>query len=505
MQETVLKMENITKRFVAVTALDDVSMDLLKGEILAVVGENGAGKSTLMKILSGSYSSGSYEGTIKIHDRPVTFNSTRDAEHEGIEMIYQEISLHADLSIAENIFLGNLPRRKLKGFVDTKKMISLSREAMSLVGLDVDVLEPVGRLSTSQQQLVSIAKALYRKPKVLVLDEPTSALTLTETDSLMAILKSLRDQGISCVYISHKLDEVFEIADRLMILRDGKVISVYPREEIKAGRVIEDMVGRKIENMYPKSSIPLGEELLRVENITIPSRVPFKYLLEDVSFTLREGEILGLGGLVGAGRSELVNAIFGSDPRVTGTVHMQGGVVADGSPETAIKLGLGLVTEDRKKSGFVGPMNLRENISLASLEAIKGSMFIRKSRERTLTQEQFDKLRIRAPGIETNIMNLSGGNQQKVVMAKWLMADAKVLILDEPTRGIDVGAKVEIYKLMDELVRQGAGIIMISSELPELIAMCDRFIVLYKGRVRGEFSREEITEQLYMQAATGIL
>jgi len=505
MHNIVLRMENITKRFVAVTALDDVSMDIREGEILAVVGENGAGKSTLMKILSGSYPTATFDGSITIHDKPVEFHSTRDAEREGIQMIYQEISLHVDLSVAENIFLGNLPRRKLRSFVDRKTMINLAREAIKLVGLTVDVLEPVGRLSTSQQQLVSIAKALYRQPKVLVLDEPTSALTLTETESLMGILKSLRDRGISCIYISHKLDEVFEIADRLMVLRDGKVISDYERDAIVPEQVIHDMVGRKIENMYPKSTVPIGEELLRVEGITIPSRVPSKYLLEDVSFNLREGEILGIGGLVGAGRSELVNAIFGNDPRVTGTVEMLGEMIPEGSPGIAIERGLALVTEDRKKSGFVGPMNIRENISLASLPEIKGKVFTRKSKERGLTQKHFDKLQVRAPGLETNIMNLSGGNQQKVVMAKWLMANAKVLILDEPTRGIDIGAKVEIYKIMDELVHQGVGIIMISSELPELIAMCDRFIVLYKGKVRGRFTREEITEHKYMQAATGIL
>ncbi len=505
MQETVLKVEDITKRFFAVTALEEVSMELLEREILAVVGENGAGKSTLMKILSGSHPAGSFEGTMEIHGKSVEFHSTRDAEREGIEMIYQEISLHTELSVAENIFLGNLPRKKIGIFVDNKKMMNLSREALDLVGLDVDVLEPLGRLSTSQQQLVSIAKALYRKPKVLVLDEPTSALTMTETKNLIRILKSLKEKGISCIYISHKLDEVFEIADRLMVLRDGKVISTYQQDEIVSDKVIEDMVGRKIENMYPKTSLPHGEELLKVQNLTIPSWQPSKNLLEDVSFTLHAGEILGLGGLVGAGRSELVNAIFGHEPRVSGAVYMRGKLVPERSPKAAIKLGLGLLTEDRKKSGFVGAMNIRENISLASLQAIKGSVFIKKGAERKITQEQFDKLQIKAPDIEVNMMNLSGGNQQKVVVAKWLMADAKVLILDEPTRGIDIGAKVEIYRIMEELVKQGAGIIMISSELPELIAMCDRFIVFYKGEVRGDFSREQVTEQIYMQAATGML
>lgn len=505
MAKTVLQMENITKKFYAVTALENVSLSLQEREILALVGENGAGKSTLMKILSGSYHSASFEGSIKINENPVSFTSTRDAEQQGIEMIYQEISLHTDLSVAENIFLGNLPKRRIKAFVDKRKMISLAKEAIDLIGLDVDVLELVGRLSTSQQQLVSIAKAIYRQPKVLVLDEPSSALTLTETKRLLDILRSLKEKGISCIYISHKLDEVFEIADRLVVLRDGKAVSEYRREEIKADKVIEDMVGREIENMYPKTRVPITEELLRVENFTILSRVPSKNLLENVSFTLHAGEILGLGGLVGAGRSELVNAIFGNDPRVSGNVYIEGKLISEDSPKSAIQQGLGLLTEDRKKSGFVGTMNIRENISLASLQKIKGSVFIRKGKEKKITRQQFDKLNIKAPDIETNIMNLSGGNQQKAVLAKWLMADARVLILDEPTRGIDIGAKVEIYKIMEELVKKGVGIIMISSELPELIAMCDRFIVFYKGKVRGEFDRESISEEKYMQAATGMV
>lgn len=505
MSDVVLRMNNISKSFFAIKALEDVSLELFTGEILALVGENGAGKSTLMKILSGSYPAGSYDGAIEINNMEVRFHSTKDAEHEGVEMIYQEISLHADLSVAENIFLGNLPRKRLKAFVDKKRMAALAREAVDFIGLDVNVTDMVGRLSTSELQLVSIAKALYRKPKILVLDEPTSALTSKETVRLIEILRSLKEKGISCIYISHKLDEVFEIADRITVLRDGCVISTYKRDEIVAGKIIEDMVGRKIENMYPKTIIPTGKELLRVENFTIPSRVPYMNLLENVSFDLRAGEILGLGGLVGAGRSELVNAIFGCEPKVSGTVHLRGAKIKDTNPKEAIKNRVGLLTEDRKKSGFVGTMNIRENISLASLEKIKGSVFIKKSRERNFAKEQFDKLRIKAPDLETNIMNLSGGNQQKTVLAKWLMADAEILILDEPTRGIDIGAKVEIYKIMEELVKRGAGIIMISSELPELIAMCDRFIVFYKGKARGEFTRDEITEELYMRAATGMM
>jgi ABC-type sugar transport system ATPase subunit len=503
-EDIVLRMKGITKRFFSVTALDSVSIDLRRGEIHALVGENGAGKSTLMKILSGSYASSLYEGSIEVEGREVSFGSTRDAERSGIEMIYQEISLNLDLSVAENIFIGNLPRRRISWFVDWKAMMRMAAEALGRVGLDVRPEETVRRLSTSQQQLLCIAKALYRHPRILVLDEPTSALTETEAQILMRIISRLRDEGISSIYISHKLDEVFGIADRVTVLRDGRVISTTDRADFQPDRIIEDMVGRKIETMYPKVKVPLGDEVLRVEGFTVASRIPGKNIVEDVSFGVRAGEILGLGGLVGSGRSELVNAIFGSTGRVAGKVLINGEAVRLDTPEDSIRHRIGLLTEDRRVSGFVGTMNIRENSTLASFGQIFGRLFIRKAAERELSEEYFRQLNIRAPGIETSILSLSGGNQQKVVLSKWLMTGVRILFLDEPTRGIDVGAKVEIYSIMAELARDGVAIIMISSELPELLAMCDRFVILSKGRMSAELGCAEIDDKIFMKAATGM-
>ena len=504
MADLILNMKNITKRFYSVTALAKVNINLYPGEILALVGENGAGKSTLMKILSGSYPTSSCEGEIEVNGEKAVFTTTRDAERVGIEMIYQEISSNPELTVAENIFLGQLPRKKIHSFIDWKKTMELSREALEYVGLEVDPGELVRTLSTSQQQLIAIAKALYRRPKILVLDEPTSALTETEAERLFVIIKGLRERGISCIYISHKLDEVFNIADRITVMRDGSAVATYLKNEIVPEKVIEDMVGRKIETMYPKVTVPLGEEILRIENFTVPSRVPTKNIVENISFGVRAGEILGLGGLVGSGRSELVNAIFGATKKQSGTIYIHGGAVTIAGPKDAIRYKMGLLTEDRRASGFVGTMSIRENISLASFQKIFGKLFIKKPAEKEFAATYARKLKIKAPGIETNILNLSGGNQQKVVLAKWLMSDVKILFLDEPTRGIDVGAKVEIYNIMTELARNGVAIVMISSELPELLAMCDRFVVLAKGVIRGRFSRDEVTQSMFMKAATGI-
>ncbi len=505
MSDTVLRMNHITKRFFSITALDDVSIDLYRGEILALVGENGAGKSTLMKIVSGSYPSTSYDGDIEIEGKSVSFLTTHDAEASGIEMIYQEISLNPELSVAENIFLGRLPRRKISWFIDWKKTFDTSTEALKKVGLDVSPTEQVRFLSTSQQQMLSIAKALFRNPRILVLDEPTSALTETETETLMSLIRGLRDRGISCVYISHKLDEVFNIADRITVLRDGHVISTTLKDKVSPALVVEDMVGRKIETMYPKVQVPIGEEVLRVENLTIPSRIPGKNTVENISFKVNAGEILGLGGLVGAGRSEVVNAVFGSLKKVRGKTFLYGKEVEINSPRDAIQYKMGLLTEDRRVSGFVGTMNIRENISLASFDKIFGKLFIKPLDEKKYVNTQFQQLNIKAPGTETNVLNLSGGNQQKVVLGKWLMTEVRILFLDEPTRGIDVGAKVEVYNIMTELAKSGVAIVMISSELPELLAMCDRFIVLYNRGITGHFSRKGITENKYMEAATGVL
>ncbi len=504
MENTILKMEGIVKKFYSITALKGVDFELYRGEIHAMVGENGAGKSTLMKILSGSYSCTSYDGKIFINGNPVRFISPGDAEKSGIQMIYQEISLTLDLTVAENIFMGNLPRKAFKPFVDWKKMYETTTEALKRVGLDVKPDETVRNLSTSQMQLLCIAKALYRNPKLLVLDEPTSALTASETTNLLSIIRGLRDEGISCIYISHKLNEVFEIADRITVLRDGKTISTYEKKDFNEDRVVHDMVGRDIDEMYPKVKAEFGKELLRVENMTVKSTISGKNVVEDVSFSVRAGEILGIGGLVGAGRSELINAVFGAIPRISGKVFVDGEELSDGTISESIARKIGLVTEDRRATGFVPTMNIRENISLASFEKIFGKMFIKNTVEKASTKKYFDKLRVKAPGIETGIVTLSGGNQQKVVLAKWLMRDVKILFLDEPTRGIDVGAKVEIYNIMNDLAAQGVALVMISSETNELLAMCDRFVVLSAGKVKRQFTSDEITQESYMRAATGL-
>ena len=504
MEKAILKMEGIVKKFYAVTALKGVDFELYQGEIHALVGENGAGKSTLMKILSGSYSSTSYDGKIYINGDPVRFMSPSDAEESGIQMIYQEISLTLDLTVAENMFMGNLPRKTFKPFVDWKKLHETTAEALKRVGLDVKPDITVRNLSTSQMQLLCIAKALYRNPHLLVLDEPTSALTASETANLLGIIRGLRDEGISCIYISHKLNEVFDIADRITILRDGKTISTYEKKDFNEDRVVHDMVGRDIDEMYPKVKAEFGKEMLRVENMTVRSTISGKNMVEDVSFSVHAGEILGIGGLVGAGRSELINAVFGAIPRVSGKVFVDDEELSDATISESITKKIGLVTEDRRVTGFVPTMNIRENISLASFGKIFGKVFIKKAIENESTKQYFDKLRIKAQDIETGIITLSGGNQQKVVLAKWLMRDVKILFLDEPTRGIDVGAKVEIYNIMNDLAAQGVALVMISSETNELLAMCDRFVVLSNGKIKGQFTSDEITQESYMRAATGL-
>jgi ABC-type sugar transport system ATPase subunit len=502
--EIILKMNNITKKFGAVTVFENVSLELYQGEVLALVGENGAGKSTLMNILSGTYPDGTFEGQIFINGEEKFFKNPSDSQNAGIEMIHQEISLHLDLTVAENIFLGRLPQL-VPGVVDWKKTYAQTQKYLEMVRLDVDPKEAVRNLSTSQQQLLSIAKSLVRYPKILVLDEPTSALTEKDAANLFNIIKELCSKGISCIYISHHLEEVFEIAKRVMVLRDGNVISCYNRADLKVNRIVEDMVGRKIDDMYPKEKVPLGHEVLRVENFTV--KHPFianKNIVENIGFSLRQGEILGIAGLVGAGRTEIANAIFGTLKPMNGNVYLNGEKMNITSPFQAIENGIGLVTEDRKKTGIIPPMNLRENMTISSLHAVSTAGIVSKVNEQTISQRFFDKLHVKAEGLNTNIMNLSGGNQQKIVLAKWLMKDLKVLILDEPTRGVDVGAKVEIYNIMNELVKSKVAIIMISSDLPELLGMCDRFLVLFGGKVWAEIPRNQVSQEKIMRAATGL-
>lgn len=501
MDEYILEMNHVTKRFPGVIALRDVSIQLKKGEVLAICGENGAGKSTLMKILSGSYTSKEYEGEIRIDGVLTEFTSVAVAERCGIEMVYQEINVMLDASIAENIYVGNLPQKGM--FVDYKKLYQDTAEMLKKTGLELNPKQTVRGLNSGQMQLIAIARALSKKPRIIVLDEPTSALTDTETDILMNTMDALRKEGISFLFISHKLDEVYRIADRVVVMRDGAVIKTDVVSQVTEEDLVEAMIGRKIENMYPKEAVEIGEEVLRVEHLTVPHPSnKGQNIVEDISFSLRKGEILGIGGLVGAGRSETLSAIFGYLTHgVEKDVYIRGEKTVISTPLDAIRAGMGYVTEERKQTGYIWVHGIRENLTLASLGQITRHGFLDRSKERNLAQQMFDRLKVKAPGLETKLVNLSGGNQQKIVVGKWLLSRPSILFIDEPTKGIDVGTKAEIYKIMNELTRSGVSIIMVSSDMPELVSMSDRCLVLSNKRITVELNRDQITQTNVMQAA----
>ena len=497
----VLEMKGITKRFPGVIALNNVTFDAYPGEILALCGENGAGKSTLMKVLSGAYPEGTYEGEIYVNGKQCHFTNPAKSVTAGIAMIYQEISMHLDMSIAENIYIGCWPKKN--GHVDWKTMNQNTLALMQQVGLDMEPTTILRQLSASQQQLVSIARALSKSPRILVLDEPTSPLTKRESDLLFSILLKLKKRGIACILITHKMEEVFGYADRITVLRDGKTISTYNREEITEDRVIADMVGRSLESYYPKETVPIGEVALEIRDFSVAH--PFaagKKIVDGVSLSVRKGEILGIAGLVGAGRSELMNAVFGKDPKLCGEVFVHGKKVNIRNPQDAIRLGIGLVTEDRKKDGIIGVMSIRENLTLPVLDKVSRNGVMQLKKEKEFAQNFYDEMGVKATGQEAWLVKLSGGNQQKVVLGKWVAREPEILILDEPTRGVDVGAKYEIYKIMVELARRGMAIIMISSELPELISMADRIVVLADGGIRGEMPAAECTQESIMALVT---
>jgi D-xylose transport system ATP-binding protein len=503
MSKTILEMKHITKEFPGVKALDDVNFNLCEQEILSLVGENGAGKSTLMKILSGAYGRNEYSGDIILNNEVQTFYTPHDSERCGIQMIYQETNSILDMNIAENIFIGRY-HKKPNGLIDWKRVNAEAEEAISRTGLTINIKEKLRNLSASQQQLVAIAKAVRTRPKILVLDEPTSTLTQNESKTLFSILNELVKNGLSCIYISHKLDEVFALSSRIVVMRDGMTVGTFEKGTFERKDIVTRMVGREIANMYPKQPVRIGDEVLRVEHMSVQHPYnPQKNIIEDANFSLRQGEILGLAGLVGSGRSELVNAIFGiNHPKYKGDIYMDNRKLSINKPSDALSHGIALATEDRKKNGVVLISSIRENISMANLRRISSLGRINKKEEKKRVQRQFDNLRIKAPGLETPVITLSGGNQQKVVLGKWLNTELKVLILDEPTRGIDVGTKTEIYHIMNNLVREGVAVIMISSELPELLGMCDRFLVLARGKINAEMKREEANEVNIMMAAT---
>jgi len=502
LSKALLEMRNITKVFPGVVALDNVSFEAYPGEIVAIVGENGAGKSTLMKILSGSFPTNSFEGQIFINEKEMNFIDPAQSEQNGIAMIYQEIPIHLNLTVAENLCVGHWPTKK-NGGVDWQALNSKAEDQLKLMDLDINPRLNAGNFNISQLQILSIIRAFSKKPLILVLDEPTSALTQTESDKLFMLIKKLKTNGITSLLITHKLDEVFENSDRVIVLRDGKVINSHVTADTDQNKLIEEMVGRKFRTFFPDRESKIGDVLLRVENYTVPHPfVPNKNIIENVSFEVHEGEILGLAGLIGAGRSELVNAIYGKIKKTTGKLFIRNNLVQIKTPQEAINHGIALVTEDRKVDGFVGKLDIKDNITLASLRKISTWGRLLHQKEKEYANSYFNKMDIRAPSLSNLLDTLSGGNQQKVVLSKCLMTEPKILILDEPTKGIDVASKHAIYEIMASLTKQGIAIIMISSELPELISMSDRVVVLSAGRKTGELSGSEISQVEIMRLAT---
>ncbi|MCD6351037.1 MAG: sugar ABC transporter ATP-binding protein [Armatimonadetes bacterium] len=486
-----LQMIGITKRFPGVVALDGVDFDLRGGEVHALVGENGAGKSTLMKILNGALRAEA--GQILLDGRPVSISSPAAAAHLGIGMIYQELCLAPHLTAGENIFLGREPMRG--GLVDFAHLHADAQRYLDQLQSGVRSRQRVADLGLAQQQMVEIAKALSRHARFLVMDEPTASLSEAEAARLFDLLGTLREQGVGIAYISHRLEEVMEIGDRVTVLRDGQRVASKPVADTNLAELVRLMVGREIKQVYPPRQATPGEELLRVEHLSRPPH------LHDISFTLRAGEILGLAGLVGAGRTELVRALFGADLGVSGQVSIAEQPVVVRSPQQAVEAGLALLPEDRKRDGLALGLPVRANITLANLASVLKAGLISFAAERQVAGELAARVDVRAASLDQPVRSLSGGNQQKVVVAKWLLTRARVFFFDEPTQGIDVAAKAEVYRLLDQLAQQGAGIIFISSYLPELLALSDRVLVMCRGRVTGELSREEATQERVLELA----
>jgi ribose transport system ATP-binding protein len=487
-------MRNIGKSFPGVRALADVSLTLHCGETLALVGENGAGKSTLMKILSGALRAD--QGTILIDGAPEQIDSPQKAQHLGIGMIYQEFTLVPQLTAPENIALGAEPVRG--GFIDTRAVREHAQRALDELGLDLPLDVAVSHLPVAQQQLVEIAKVLARNARIIVMDEPTAALSDREIEHLFTIVGRLKAAGAGIIYISHRMDELPRVADRVTVLRDGRGIETRDAKDFPADEIVHAMVGRQLESHFPELPAPAGPVVLEVRGL---EREP---AVNGVSFSVRAGEILGLGGLIGAGRTEILRAIAGADVAQSGEVRIDESPVRIGGPHDAIAAGIAFITEDRKVQGLVLGMNVRENVTLAHLQTfVDRDLLIDVARERSATVRMIDELHIRTPGTEQLVRNLSGGTQQKVVLAKWLLGNARVFLFDEPTRGIDIGAKAEIYRIMVQLAARGAAIVMVSSDLPEVLGMAHRILVIRGGRIAAEFDRSQATPDKVIAVATG--
>jgi D-xylose transport system ATP-binding protein len=503
MSHFILEMRDITKEFPGVRALEDVTFQVRKGEIHALVGENGAGKSTLVKILSGFYPYGSYGGAIVLDGTVQRFSRIRDSEEAGVAIIYQELALVKQMTIAENVFLG-AELCKAPAVIDWNRTYQRTSQALQQVGLDLNPSARVVDLGVGSQQLVEIAKALSKDARLLILDEPTAALTESESDNLLRILDSLRKKGVTCIYISHRLREVTRIADRITVLRDGKTVCTDDKVRMPEDRMIQNMVGRELTTMYPRRPRAPGETVLEVKDWTVLDPLTEDVACDHVSFQVRKGEILGIAGLMGAGRTELMMSLFGVwGRRIGGEIRLEGRPLAIRGAVDAIRAGLSLVSEDRKRYGLVLGMDVKENSTLASLERISRLGVINKNEEIKCSGQYVRELRTKTPSLEQKVQNLSGGNQQKVVIGKWLAMAPRVLLLDEPTRGIDVGAKVEIYNIVNDLMDQGVCVVVISSELPEVLGLSDRVLVMHEGRFRGDLGRAEASEEKVMYYATG--
>lgn len=488
-----MELRGITKRFPGVTALSNVSLSIHTGEVLALVGENGAGKSTLIKVMTGFHQMD--EGEILIDGAATTFTHPNQAIDAGIACIYQELSIVPDIDVAKNLFLGNWPKKGV--FLDNRTMYRKAKEILGRIHLDVDPHVKASSLSIAQQQMLEIGRALTRDARIIIMDEPTSSLTDREADILLELVMQLKREGVAIIYISHKLDEVMQVSDRATILCDGKNVATVETKDVTREKLIEYMLGRPMDDMYGKQEAELGEVLLSVDHLTR------KGVFSDVSFQARRGEVLGFFGLVGAGRSEIMRAIFGVDAYDSGTISIDGKPVTIANPVQARRHGLALVPEDRKKEGLALRLSILNNMTMVKISEINHLGFIDKKIQRSLADQYVKEIRVKTPSVNQLAGNLSGGNQQKVVIAKWLMEDPDILILDEPTRGIDVGSKAEIYEIIYEIAKKGASVIVVSSELPEILGICDRIITVAEGKITAEFSGKTATDKEILAAALG--
>lgn len=490
----ILELKNIIKEYPGVKALNHMNLTVNKGEVHALMGENGAGKSTLIKVISGAIRPNG--GSIIYEGKQYDYMTPALSKKLGIGVVYQEFNLVPELSVAENIFLGN--RLTDKPVINRSLMNKKAKELMESFGIDIDVTVPVRTLTVAYQQLVEITKTISGNVKVLIMDEPSAPLTNREITALFAIIRKLKSQGIAIIYISHRMEEIFEISDRITVMRDGEYVDTCMTSETSNANLIKMMVGRNLDEQYPSVDKTIGDTILEVEDLSTDA------LLKNVSFSVKKGEILGIAGLVGAGRTETARAVFGADPISSGKIRINGKRVHIKNPKDAIKNGLALIPEDRKKHGVLLDMSIRDNISFIAVKEISSATVIRSSKDKNMARKYIERLQIKCPSMEQLTKNLSGGNQQKVVLAKSLASNSKIIIFDEPTRGIDVGAKKEIYELINQLASEGMAIIMISSEMPELLGMSDRIIVMHEGEVTGELKKEEANQVKILELASGI-